>query len=142
MVKRLKTLRSWLDKLRALDTPVVKPAPIDIAGMRAGQVMLVPTAQQIDVFIRAIPLGETMNVKAMRAALAHRHRAEVTCPIYTGFHLRTVGEAAYEQHLMGARLTEITPFWRVIDVKTPTAKRLACGIDFVRKQRISEGLDP
>jgi hypothetical protein len=142
MAKSRKVPQSWQGKLYASNTVVVKPAPTDIAGMKAGQVMLVPTPQLIEAFVRAIPKGEAMDVKTMRAALATTHRAEVTCPIYTGYHLRTVAEAAYEQHQMGAPLAEIAPFWRVIDVKTPTAKRLACGTEFVRRQRVAEGLAP
>ena len=142
MAKSRKTPRSWQDKLRVPGKPVVKPAPVDIAGMKAGQAMLVPTPQLIEAFMRAIPKGEAVDVKAMRGALATTHHAEVTCPIYTGFHLRTVAEAAYEQYLEGVPLTEIAPFWRVIDVRTPTAKRLACGTGFVRAQRLAEGLSP
>ena len=141
MARKRKASLSWQDKLRAPDKPVVKHAPVDIAGMRAGQIMLVPTPAMIDAFMREIPKGEAVDVKAMRAALAQRHGAEVTCPIYTGFHLRTVAEAAYEQHLMGAPLADIAPFWRVIDAGTPTAKRLACGIAFVRQRRLAEGLE-
>lgn len=47
--------KSWTEKLNDPKPPVVKPVPIDIAGMKAGEIMLVPSAQVVDAFIRAIP---------------------------------------------------------------------------------------
>jgi hypothetical protein len=110
--------------------------------MKAGQIMLVPTARMIDRFIRRLPAGTSMDVQRMCALLAKRHGAQVTCPIYTGFHLRTVAEAAFEAYERGAPLSAITPFWRVIDSNTPTAPRLACGMAFLRRRRREEGLAP
>jgi hypothetical protein len=115
---------------------------MNVAGMKAGQIMLVPTARMIDRFIRGLPAGTSMDVRRMRAILAKRHGAEVTCPIYTGFHLRTVAEAAFEAYERGVPLREITPFWRVIDSTTPTARRLACGMAFLRRRRRKERLAP
>jgi hypothetical protein len=118
----------------------VKPAPIDIAGMKAGQIMLVPTPRLIAAFIRAIPKGSGMDVLTLRRELARRHGAEVTCPITTGFHLRIVAEAAWEAHRRGAATDEITPFWRVLDGRTPTTAKLSFGDAFLHEQRRLEGL--
>jgi hypothetical protein len=132
--------KSWCDRL-ADETPhVVKPAPIDIAGMKKGEIMLVPTERLVDDFIKAIPHGHSVDVKSMRRELARRHGAEVTCPITTGYHLRTVAEAACERLEEGASADEVTPFWRVLDAKTPTTKKVACGEAFVAEQRAREGL--
>ena len=43
---------SWTDKLRNGRPHQVKPVPINIAGMKTGQVMLVPSPQLVDAFIR------------------------------------------------------------------------------------------
>jgi hypothetical protein len=130
--------KSWTDRLNDPRPHEVKPAPIDIAGMKAGEIMLVPTARIVDAFVRAIPTGKSMNVKTLRQRFARKYKAEVTCPITTGYHLRTVAEAAWEAHRAGAKLSEITPFWRVLDEATPTTSRLACGADFVIRQRKRE----
>jgi hypothetical protein len=132
--------RSWSEKLDAGRPPEVKPAPIDIAGMKAGQIMLVPSARLVDDFIRTIPKGTSMDVKTLRRRLARQHRAEVTCPITLGFHLRTVAEAAYEAYRQGARLSQVTPVWRVLDEKTPTTAKLSCGPAFITRQRAREKL--
>jgi hypothetical protein len=130
--------KSWTDRLNDPRPHEVKPAPINIAGMKAGEIMLVPTARIVDAFIRAIPAGRSIDVKTLRQKLARKYKAEVTCPITTGYHLRTVAEAAWEAHQGGAKLSEITPFWRVLDEATPTTSRLACGADFVIRQRRKE----
>ncbi|MGH9821779.1 MAG: hypothetical protein ACREDR_00750 [Blastocatellia bacterium] len=134
--------KSWTERLESCKPREVKPAPIDIAGMKAGQLMLVPSAEIVDDFIRSISKGASMDVRTLKAALALKYGAEVTCPITTGFHLRTVAEAAFEAHEKGASLSKITPFWRVLDENTPTAERLACGAEFIKRMRAREGLPP
>lgn len=130
--------KSWTEKLNAPAEPVVKPAPISIAGMRAGQIMLVPTTRMIADFMSAIPPGQTVDTKTMRRELAERHHAEVTCPIYTGYHLRTVAEAALEAHSAGMPVEAITPFWRVLDEQSATTGRLPDGLAFVAARRAAE----
>src|SRR5262249_27235922 len=118
----------------------VKPAPMDIAGMKAGQIMLVPSPRIIDDYIRSIPKGTSLDVPTLRRRLARKFHAEVTCPITTGILLRIVAEAAYGGYQAGAKLAEITPFWRVLDAETPTTSKLTCGAAFVIDQRKREGL--
>ena len=134
----MKKAKTWTDRLNDPRPHTVKAAPINIAGMKAGEIMLVPTPRIVDAFIRTIPAGKGMDVKTLRQKLARKYKAEVTCPITMGYHLRTVAEAAWEAHQGGARLSEITPFWRVLDAATPTTSRLACGADFVIRQRRKE----
>lgn len=131
---------TWTEKLHRPARHQVKPAPMDFGGMKKGEIMLVPTPQIVDAFIRTIPRGASMDVKTLRQRLARRHRAQVTCPVTMGFHIRTVAEAAYEAHSQGAALDKITPFWRVLDEATPTTRKLACGVAFVAKRRAEEGI--
>lgn len=136
----MKAKQTWAEKLKSSKPHEIKPAPIDIAGMKAGQIMLVPSAKIVDAFIRTIPQGASMDVKTMRHKLARKYKAEVTCPITTGFHLKTVAEAANEALENGAKLSEAAPIWRVLDANSPTTKRLTCGPDFIIKRRAREGL--
>ena len=105
----MKKVKSWTDKLNSQKAHEVKPAPMDIAGMKKGEIMLVPSPRIVDDFIRSIPEGTSVSVKDLRQALAGKFRAEVTCPIYTGYHLRTVAEAACEAYVSGTGLAAITP---------------------------------
>jgi hypothetical protein len=136
----MKSKPTWGERLRASTKHEVKPAPMDFAGMKAGQIMLVPSATMVDRFIRAIPEGVAIDVKTLRSRLAKRYRAQVTCPITTGFHLKTVAEAAYEALNQGVKLREITPIWRVLDERTPTTKKLSYDAAFITEQRAREGL--
>ncbi len=133
-------MKTWTEKLNSGGPHEVKPAPINIAGMKAGEIMLVPTARQVDEFIRTLPKGTHMDVKLLRQTMAKQHGAEVMCPITTGFHLRTVAEAAYETYQQTGDADGITPFWRVLNANTPTISRLSFGTAFVTEQRLKEGL--
>jgi hypothetical protein len=135
-----KTKKSWIEKLNGDSSPVVKSVPINIAGMKKGQVMLIPTPKLVDQFIRKIPKGKSIDVKTLRAKLADAHDAEVTCPITMGFHVRTVAEAAYESFNEGVPMAMLTPIWRVLDANSPTTKKLSFDSAFITEQRVIEGL--
>jgi hypothetical protein len=137
----MKHKKTWTQRLHDDKAHEVKPAPISIAGMKAGQLMLVPTARMVDEFIQSIPSGCGMNAKELRQALAAAHSAEVTCPITTGFHLRTVAEAVWEALSNGVPIERLTPVWRVLPGDSATLKKLSFDTRFVRRQRMLEGLD-
>jgi hypothetical protein len=133
--------KTWAERLHAGTAHQVKPAPIDIAGMKAGQIMLMPTALLVDAFIRTVPKGRSLSARQLRDALAAAHGAEVTCPITTGFHLRTVAEAAWEALANGTPINRLTPVWRVLPPGSLTLKKLSFDSAFIRHQREAEGLD-
>jgi hypothetical protein len=129
-----RSMKSWADKLAATTPHEIKRMPRDLAGMKKGEIVLVPSVRLIDEFIRVLPRGARISVKDMRKTLARRHGAEVTCPVYTGYHLRTVAEAA-----CGARVDEITPVWRVLDESAPTMSKLSrANAAFITRQRTRE----
>ncbi|WP_192356339.1 hypothetical protein [Mesorhizobium mediterraneum] len=134
-------VKSWNDRLNTPGINGIKPTPRTVGDVVEGQPMLVPTARQVDDFIRSIPRRVAMDV-ALRTALAIEHGAEVTCPVTIGYHLRTVAEAANEDLERGMTLSDIAPFWRVLDAKTPTTGKLSFGAAFVAVQREREGLEP
>lgn len=133
-------MKTWTDKLDR-GTPVLKSTPRTVGDVVEGQSMLVPSARQVDDFIRSIPAGMDMDVRALRTALALEHGAEVSCPVYTGYHLRTVAEAAFEALERGRSIEEVTPFWRVLNEQTPTTRKLSFGKEFVVGRRRAEGLE-
>ncbi|MER8388932.1 hypothetical protein NKJ46_18190 [Mesorhizobium sp. M0166] len=133
-------MKSWNDRLNTPGINGIKPSPRTIGDVVEGQPMLVPTARQVDAFIRPIPEGMEMDIRALRTALAIEHGAEVTCPVTIGYHLSTVDEAANEDLERGMALSDIAPFWRVLDASTPITRKLSFGAAFVAAQRKSEGL--
>lgn len=132
-------MTSWTDKLRDDKPHQVKPVPVNIAGMKKGQMMLVPSARIVDVFIRRLPKGRLLDTRELRTRLARRYRAEVTCPITMGFILRMLAEAAWEARQAGAADAALTPVWRVLEDDSLTLKKLpkAAAI-FMRGRRAAE----
>ena len=130
--------KSWSEKLHDARLPYIEIAGKNFAGIRAGQKMLIPTPKLVDDYIRQIPAGRTVDTGTLRKDLAIEHGAEVTCPLTTGIFLRIAAESAYEDYEKGKAIDSITPFWRVIDEKSTTAKKLTFGIQFLKEQREKE----
>ncbi len=74
----------------------------------------------------------------MRRELAKAYGADAACPVSTALFLRTVAEAAWDQIETGVPVNEVAPFWRVVDPKSPLAKKLRAGSDWIAVQRASE----
>ncbi len=100
--------------------------------------MLIVTPKMVDEYVRSIPVGETVDQKAIRKALAKQHGAEYACPVTTGIALRVVAEAAFTKLNGGEKLSAITPFWRAVDPDSALAGKLLCGRDFLIQQRDQE----
>ena len=110
----------------------------DFAGMKAGQLMFVGTPQIIDEYIRKIPYGATKTISAMRKEMARRRGCDATCPVSTAIFVRMSAEAALEQIEEGAAVTDVAPFWRLIDSKEKVTKKLDVDPDWVDMQRALE----
>ncbi len=102
--------------------------------------MLLPTPAVVAAYVARIPKGESRTMPKMREDLAVAHQADFTCPLTAGIFLRIAAELAWEQHQQGTPLASITPFWRVVDLKSPMSRKLACGVDFIVQQRQREAL--
>jgi len=58
--------RSWTDKLNAADEPTLKPSPRTFADIFEGGSIQVPTARQVDEFMRGVTPGTSMDGRAQR----------------------------------------------------------------------------
>lgn len=132
--------KSWQEKLHVERQPQIEKSDKDFAGIKAGQMMLIPTPMLVDAYIRQIPRGTHVDIATLRKDLAAEYHAEVTCPLTTGIFVRIAAEAAYEEYEQGKPLNKITPFWRVLDERSPGAKKLSFGTGFLKEQRLKEGL--
>jgi hypothetical protein len=134
-------MTDWTAKLHANPEPEVRPMPKARIGLRKGDLCLLPSARLVDDFIRAIPKGKSMSLLELRQRLARQHKAEGTCPVHLGYHLRTVAEAACEARERGAKPSQITPVWRVLDDEAPTLGKMSAeNAAWIRKRRSQEGL--
>lgn len=123
--------KSWTEKLNDPSEPELKRATSSFAGIKEGQMMLLPTAKLVQAYVDRIRPDETMSVTELRDTMAKDWKADITCPIVTGFALRTLVEATFEQAASaadqqpGESLASATPIWRIVDRKTTTWKKLA-----------------
>jgi hypothetical protein len=132
--------KTWQEKLHNGLSPKVEVTDKKFADIPEHATMLVPTPEIVDEYIRNIPHGAAGSLAQMRKDLAPGYNAQYTCPVTSGIFLRIAAEAAYEEYQKGRAIEEITPFWRMIDRKSPAAKKLTFGTDFVKEQRAVEGL--
>jgi hypothetical protein len=103
-MKRSRT--PWSVKLRPDMQPAVTRDP-----KGRGQ-MLLPTPMLVADEISSIPAGALCTVSELRARLASRFRADVTCPLMTGIFYNLVAGAAEEQLVAGK--PPLAPYWRVV----------------------------
>lgn len=101
------TRTPWVQKLRPDLEPKVVRDP------RGGGRLLVPTPLVVALELRKVRAGRLITPDALRARLARRHDADLTCPLTTGIFLNILAGAAEEQIAAGKR--PVAPYWRVVD---------------------------
>ena len=132
--------KTWQEKFDSKRPHQVKVIDKKFADMPAGTNMFIATPKIIDDYVNHIPEGVQVDLLTMRKDLAAEYEAEMTCPVTTSIFLRVASEVAFEKYQNGETLDKITPFWRVINPKMPIAKKLSCGVGFIREQRRKENL--
>ena len=132
--------KTWVQKMNNGRQPEVCVLDKPIWGMPAGTNLLVTTPLETKAELDRIPRGETLPVAELRSALAAKHGADTTCPLTTGIYLRILAEVALEELASGKPTKEVTPFWRIIEPKSPLAKKVSCGPEGIRALREAEGI--
>lgn len=108
------------------------------AGIPAGTELLISSPQAVDAWVRTIPKGTLSSVTEMRHALAAAAACRACCPTSSAIFLRIVAEAAWDEILEGASLSQVAPFWRLIDPDSAMARRLRTPPEWIRLQREAE----
>ena len=98
----------------------------------------VPTAEQVEELVRAIPYGESRSVKDLRLDLADGQGADSACAVATGRHLRNLAQMVADQLAAGASVDAVAPIWRVLDESSPLLRRLAGGSRPLASRRRAE----
>ncbi|MBS1707943.1 MAG: hypothetical protein JSS65_04390 [Armatimonadetes bacterium] len=130
--------KTWRQKYDNGHDPEVVVLDKPGMGLVPGQKLLISSPSEIDGLLRSVPIGQTTSVAELRNSLATRHGADGTCPLTTGIFLRIIAEVALEELAAGKGVDEVAPFWRVVDPKSPLAKKLSCGPEWIRTQRDAE----
>jgi len=102
-----------------------------VNGRKVPHEMLIPSRAMVEAKIAAIAPGAVGSLAEIRKALAADTGADACCPVTTQRHLRAIAADV-------AARRSATPYWRVVDPETPTARHLAGGADFVRDQLRAE----
>ncbi len=132
------TKKTWQQKLDGGKAPHVEVLEKPFGGAMPGARMLISNPREVDNYIRSLPSGTRASVADLRADLAAQHGAETACPLSTSIFVRIAAEAALEELAHGRNDRDVTPFWRVIDPKSPLAKKLSCGAELVAEKRAAE----
>jgi len=132
--------KTWREKLNAHPEPEVCALEKPFGGFPIGARLLVATPGMVKEWVDAIPPGQVRTVAELREDLAAAAGADGTCPLTTGIFLRILGEVALEDLAEGKSEESVTPFWRVVDPKSPLAKKLSCGSDFIVRRRALESV--
>lgn len=123
----MKSRKSWKEKLDNASRAHVTEAPERWVGGIAGKKMLIPSAWELDAIVRNIPKGQTRPMSEIRAEMATKHQADITCPMTSGIFLRMLAEYAEEQRSSGVQ--NVTPYWRVVDDKGKILPKLQLVLD-------------
>lgn len=133
------TKKTWAQKMLTPSEPKLERLDKPYAGASVGDLMLIPTPILIKEYVKSIPKGEVQAVEQLRIKLSKKFNAKITCPLTTGIFLRIVSEAALDELNSGLKdIGDITPFWRCIDLRSPLAKKLSCGADWIEARQLAE----
>lgn len=132
--------KSWAEKLTGAKPAHVATMTAALWGMRKGDKLFIATPIMVRDYMKKIRKGSSRTIEQMRANFAKANKADATCPMTSSIFARIAAEAAIEEMEDGKPADKITPFWRLIDEKTPIAKKLSCGAAFVAKMRRQEGI--
>lgn len=130
--------KTWNEKLTGGQPAHVAVLEKAFAGLRPGELLFIPSPLLVRDYMQAIPFGERRTIAQMRAEMAACHGAKATCPLTASLFARIAAEAAWEDLRAGKSISEIAPFWRLIDADSAVGRRLSCGPDFILTTRANE----
>lgn len=125
--------KTWQQKFEAKKIEEIKQLEIDFADIKAGETMLISTPAKIVDYINSIPDNENRDIATMRKDLAIQAGTDKTCPVTSAIFTRIVAERSLE--LMAENKKPLAPFWKVVDPKSPLAKKLSCGPELLQQMR-------
>ncbi|MBC6407919.1 MAG: hypothetical protein GDA40_07265 [Rhodobacteraceae bacterium] len=127
--------KTWAEKLEGGKPPHVTELEKGFAGFKPGQKLFIASPKLLKEKVEQVPSGTTLDIVDLRKSLAEENGADGTCPVSTSIFMRIVVEAALDEMRAGKPASEITPFWRVVDPKSPLAKKLSSGVEFIEIQK-------
>ncbi|HEV8377419.1 MAG TPA: hypothetical protein VGP99_01110 [Tepidisphaeraceae bacterium] len=128
---------SWRSKLEKPGNPTVFEMTGKTMQRYGPGKMLIPTPLMVDEIIRRVRRGRLITNGIIRATLAKKMRADVTCPLCTGIFVRIAAETAEEDRSLGK--ARVTPYWRVVTDKGELNEKFPGGPAAQAKKLKEEG---
>jgi hypothetical protein len=129
----------WHKRFKSAKEPHVVTLHANFAGVKAGQTMLISSPGEIAAYVSRIPQGQTATIARLRTDLARRAQADSMCPVTTSIFLKVVAEVGLADIASGKSMSDVAPFWRVIEPGSKLAAKLSCGSDGIEHLRRLDG---
>jgi hypothetical protein len=137
MPQKLRSRKSWREKLEKQDHSKIVDIPPRMARRLGSGTMLIPRPLDVDALIRKTKKGQLVTVSEIRSRLARDNHADIACPLTTGIFVRIAAEAAEEDLRNGKK--QATPYWRVIRDDGSLNEKFPGGVKIQSQRLKSEG---
>ena len=130
--------KTAIEKLHIDKQPyVTTDIPPTYAAARGAQSMLISTPLEIDSVMKRVPKGKLITFNELRAHLAKKHGADITCPLTTGIFVNIAARAAEEMRARGDK--KLTPWWRTLKPGGVLNEKFPGGAEGQRAHLVAEG---
>ncbi len=130
--------KSWSEKLMDdKGLPRVETITDKMSKRWGTGTVVIPAPMEVDEMMRRVPKGKLITINEIRAALAKKHRATISCPMTTGIFAWIAANAAEEQSQEGKR--DITPYWRTLKTSGAINPKYPGGVEAQKKLLEKEG---
>lgn len=130
--------KTAIEKLNVAKQPhVTTDIPATYTAARGAKSMLISTPLEMDAVMKRVPKGKLMTYDELRAYLAKKHGADITCPLTTGIFVNIAAHAAEEMRARGDK--KITPWWRTLKPGGVLNEKFPGGAEGQRAHLVAEG---
>jgi hypothetical protein len=134
----LGTKKTWQEKLRdSKDLPKVVILKENAQKHWKGKTMAIPSPMEIHEIMANIPEGKLITIEEMRKAVAHKHGADIGCPLTCGIFSWIAAHAAVEGATEGNKV--MIPYWRTLKAKGELNPKYPGGNELQKRFLESEG---
>ena len=130
--------KTWREKLSdSKDLPKVVILKENAQKHWKGNTMAIPSPMEVDEIMAKVPKGKLITIEEIRRMVAHKHEADIGCPLTCGIFTWIAAHAAAENAAEGKK--KITPYWRTLKSKGELNPKYPGGIEEQKKHLESEG---
>jgi hypothetical protein len=130
--------KTWREKLTDnKDLPKVGLITGGMTRRWGSGTMVIPAPCEVDELMRKVPKGKLITINEIRATLAKKHRATMSCPITTGIFAWIAAHAAAEAAEDGVK--RVTPYWRTLKTGGELNPKYPGGIPDLKDRLEAEG---